>query len=684
MLFDGRTYLLLYVLSMYAIHLQAQVEDVFLEEQIIEQLVEDMEFEFDVGEITERLRYYQRNPLDLNTVTEEQLVALVFLTPMQIANLLYHRDVSGAFISVLELQAIPGFDVQTVALLRNFVRVGDRRVWDGFRWQNLVKQSDYELMVRYGRIVQRQRGYQIEDEDRSRYLGSPDRVAVRFRSDYEQQVRVAVNMDKDAGESFFRDAQAKGFDFYSGSILVRDLGNVKNLVVGDYALQFGQGLVAWNGLNFGKGAWIGSVARQGSGLRQYKSLNESNFMRGAAAHLQYGKWHITPFASWNKLTGNVTEDDGQRTIHSINHSGYHRTPTEQRNRRAINQYAYGTNVTYQYKRLKLGVTGMVTQFDGVVQPANLLRNRFDFVGDRLANVGIHYQYTVRNLFFYGEAAHSVGSGIATTNGVFASLSPKLTAIANYRHYQADYHHFFAQSIGEQSTVGNEKGMYGGLVYHPSRRIEWLTYLDVFAFPWLRFRADAPTHGLDFLSQFSYIWYKRGRLTFRYRHRLREENLSLAERNENLLANLIRRQARIDFLYQIDDRWSIRSRAELAHYDKEHDGEELGVLVFQDLLWTARAGRWSANARIAYFQTDSYNSRIYAYEQDVLYGAGFPVYYGMGYRMYANGRIRLGRRVDLWMRYAMTYYPSAESIGSQLDLIEGNKRSDFRVQVRYRW
>ena len=62
---------------------------------------------------------------------------------------------------------------------------------------------------------------------------------------------------------------------------------VKKVVVGDYALQFGQVLLLWNGLSFGKGAWIGAVAKQGIGLRSYSSMNENNFQRGIAAKLKF-------------------------------------------------------------------------------------------------------------------------------------------------------------------------------------------------------------------------------------------------------------------------------------------------------------------------------------------------------------------------------------------------------------
>lgn len=683
MCFEKWTYCLAFCLSWPFLGMGQQQEESFIEEQIIEQLIEDLDEGVDVSEFTERLRYYMRYRIDLNRAREEDLASLVFLTPQQIANLIHHRETTGYFISFLELQGVEGFDIQTIQMLEPFVQVAERFGWGDFKIRDFVKESDYEIMTRYGRIIEKQQGYHIEDEDRSRYLGSPDRINTRIRVDYENRIKLAVNMDKDAGEPFFREQQRYGFDYYSASLLVRDVGKARRVVVGDYALQFGQGLVVWNGLSFGKGAWVGSIARQGVGLRQYTSMNESNFLRGASAVLEFGKWTVTPFVSWNKLSGNVQETEDGRVIQSINYSGYHRTPNEQRNRRTIDQYVYGLNTTYQHHRLKIGATVLATHLDGYYRPADELRNRFAFEGNQLTNVGLHYQYTYRNLFLYGETAHSLGSGLATTNGVIASLNPKLTAIVNYRNYQRNYHHFFAQSIGEQSTVGNEKGVYAGVIYHPSRRIEWVNYIDMFRFPWLRFRADAPTSGMDFLSQLSYIWYKKGRLTVRFRQRLRQENENLPNRNENILADLWRNQGRVDFQYTLSDRWSIRTRAELSYYYKEFNPYEYGYLGFQDVVWRSRNGRLSGNVRVAYFHTDSYNSRIYAYEQDVLYGAGFPMYYGEGFRAYANIRLRVGRRIDLWGRYATTMYQGVESVGSQLDRIDGNRRSDFRVQIRYR-
>jgi hypothetical protein len=90
------------------------------------------------------------------------------------------------------------------------------------------------------------------------------------------------------------------------------------------------------------------------------------------------------------------------------------------------------------------------------------------------------------------------------------------------------------------------------------------------------------------------------------------------------------------------------------------------------------------ARFAIFDTDGYNSRIYAYENDVLYSFSIPAYYSQGTRFYIIGKYSIGKKVDLWLRYAQTYFTNTTSIGSGLDLINGPTRSDIRAQIRLRF
>lgn len=94
-----------------------------------------------------------------------------------------------------------------------------------------------------------------------------------------------------------------------------------------------------------------------------------------------------------------------------------------------------------------------------------------------------------------------------------------------------------------------------------------------------------------------------------------------------------------------------------------------------------------NFRIMLFATDGFDSRIYSYEQDVLFNASVPALDGKGIRYYVNahrtmkfGNRKSGPRADLYVRWAQTVYADKQTIGSGIDEINGNKKSEIKVQL----
>ena len=92
--------------------------------------------------------------------------------------------------------------------------------------------------------------------------------------------------------------------------------------------------------------------------------------------------------------------------------------------------------------------------------------------------------------------------------------------------------------------------------------------------------------------------------------------------------------------------------------------------------------YGATIRLQYFATDGYDSRMYAYENDALYSYAIPVFYDKGFRYYLNLSYDFSKKLTGWFRWAQTIYTNKQVIGSGLDQIEGNKRTDVKVQVVY--
>lgn len=106
--------------------------------------------------------------------------------------------------------------------------------------------------------------------------------------------------------------------------------------------------------------------------------------------------------------------------------------------------------------------------------------------------------------------------------------------------------------------------------------------------------------------------------------------------------------------------------------------------FFSIFFINQPSPFSANFRLQYFETDDYNSRIYAYENDVLYGFSIPPFSDKGYRYYLNINYDVSKKLGLWLRWAQFIYKEKTTVGSGLDEISGNRRSEVKVQALWQF
>ena len=647
---------------------------------LMESLAPDLPEDYDLSELFESLSYLRSHPINLNKAQAEELKALVFLSPLQISNLIKHIQSNGKLIDLLELQSIDSFDVLTIERMMPFVRIS---IADSQQtgYKDLRRASEQQLLLRFGRVLEQQRGF--TDLPGSRYLGSPERLLGKYRFTYKDQLSASLVFEKDAGEYLFSGAGKRGFDFMSGNISINQVGVFRKVIIGDYSMQFGQGLTLWSGFGFGKGPDVTSVAKKDAGLRPYSSSNENSYFRGVATtvglaeHLQ-----VTGFFSRTLQDASTkTNEAGQITQVNIGVSGLHRTSTELKNRNTLEQTTYGTALQYVSNNLNIGFVAHTSRYSNAFVAGPLAYNRYNFVGTALSNAGLHYSYTFQNIYFYGETARSFPGGMASVNGALVSLSKSFSLALVNRNYAKDHHNFFARSLGESSEASNERGWYAGLNYTPNRKWLFSWYGDAFQFPWLKYRIDAPSSGYEMLVQGMYTPTKTFKVVFRAKTERKQQNSDL--KTDSTISNVDRRNYRIATNWRLSRTLGFENRLELANYRKEQVNE-LGYLIYQDVDYRPANIKLSGNMRLAYFHSASYDSRIYAYEDDVLYSSGFGMYNGTGWRTYLNLQYKMNNKLSFWARYATFLYQDVETVGSGLDRIEGNKKMEVKFQLRYKF
>lgn len=148
---------------------------------------------------------------------------------------------------------------------------------------------------------------------------------MKYAFTYRDRVQFGLVGEKDPGEPFLRKNYPAGYDHYGFHLIIRELGKLKTLAVGDYRLSFGQGLLLNNDFSLSKSWGTNTVIRRTQEPKRHFSTAESGYFRGAAAVFQMGNVTVTPFYSNKRFDANLS-GDGQIT--SFKTDGYHRTSLE--------------------------------------------------------------------------------------------------------------------------------------------------------------------------------------------------------------------------------------------------------------------------------------------------------------------------------------------------------------------
>lgn len=666
-------------------------------ETIAEQLGEGDE-NIDYNTLLDELLIFSENPINLNTASYEQLLALPMLDDIAVANLLRHIEQHGKLLNIFELQSVDGFSISLIRQLEPFIKVSDNPDALTFSFTEMMKEGQHEIVFRYQQVLNEQVGYSpIEDSvlaesPNRRYLGSPQKYWARYRFRYSNKVSWGLTMEKDAGEEFFKGSMKQGFDFYSGHLFVQNMGVVKQAALGDFQAQFGQGLVFWSGLAFGKSSDGVSIKRNAQGLRPYTSVDENRFLRGGGATLKFKKFEVTAFGSYKMIDGNIsaastdTLSEQEETVSSIFSSGFHRTPGELEDRQSIAEAVYGGNVSYKGRKLSVGITAVGYQFSKPIQRSDDLSNIFEFSGRQNSNFGIDYSYIFRNFHFFGEFAMSQNLGFATTHGLFMTIDPRVTITAMVRHFQPKYQALYANAVTENSRMNNETGYYLGFSINPFKGWYLRGFFDIFKFPWLRYQVNGLSFGYETIGQLIYRPSKTLEVYFRFRQKNRQLNESSAYSEAPIrgLENELRTYYRFNLQFSLSKEIKLRSRVEYARYKRGEQDVEQGYMMYQDVIYSPQNFPLSFSARLSYFDTETYNARIYAFENDVLYAYSFPAYYYRGVRAYLTLRYRIYKGIDAWFRVANTFYSNRDHVGSGLEETPSNHRTDIKVQVRFKF
>lgn len=630
--------------------------------------------------LVEDLEYLMENPISINHTNRDELSGLHLLSELQIDKLLNYIEKYGPVYSIYELQSIDGFSKDLLQKMNVFIYIGP----DHLPFHPLKKELKYrkhQLLLRSQTILQKSSGYRGNMEKPPAFQGDPYRYYLRYKYSTRDRLSLGLTTEKDPGEAFFNGKNKNGFDFYSGYIRFSPNRVIKNITLGDFLVHSGQGLVFWQGYGFGKSENVLQVTKVNQGSRPSTSAEENKFFRGVCMEAQGQSSKLVAFLSSRKVDANLVTKEGMRPYFtSLQTSGYHRTSYETEDKDAVGDLNAGLIFTQYLEHFNFGFSYSFQKFSHPYIPQDRIHNRYRFQGKQNNVLGSNYQVLFQKLQLSGELAVSQSGGIGMVQGGQFYLSDQLNISAFFRHFDRDYHAGWANPLSERSSANNETGLYLGVQLIPFRFATISTYVDHFQSRWLTYTSVAPSSGWEQFFQIKFTL--RQGMEFYLRSKVDMKDGRSVKNKVYVQEESQRFKNRFHIQYEVSDFLILKTRLENVVFRKNIS--EHGYLIFQDIHLRSKNKIRTVNFRLAWFNTDSYQTRIYAYENDLLYAFSVPSFFGKGIKTYVNLRYGISERTDIWLKFANTRWNDREQISSGHNLIEGRDKTELKLQLRLKF
>ena len=301
---------------------------------------------------------------------------------------------------------------------------------------------------------------------------------------------------------------------------------------------------------------------------------------------------------------------------------------------------------------------------------------------------LDYDFIYRNMNFYGEVANSYKGSLAGIGNVQLVFPGIANLVFSYRNYAKDFTPLHSFGFGNRNgNTQNETGFYTGIQLRPVKGLSLNAYYDIFKFPYRTFLDPVSISGNDFLTYAEWHMAKNFSLELKYKNENKEDTRTIKDiYNRDTKAIDTRNQINIrtGFEYQIANNFRIRSRLEYVYVGyKYYGGDNKGFLFYSDTRFVPMENL-TVNARVIYFQTDSYDSRIYQFEDDIKGVMSNVALSGKGSKWYVSLKYSVLNSLELFAKYSETNFEGINSIGSGNDFVNGNIFNKLNLGMEFRF
>lgn len=481
--------------------------------------------------------------------------------------------------------------------------------------------------------------------------------------------------DKDFGEPLFIKGKTYGYDHYNIALTLNGTGKyLKQITIGDYRLNIGEGLAMKQNFSFGYFSPTFGAKQSAKEIVPMRSSTEYNYNKGIAAKFNAGKVDILAFASYTPIDYNGK---------TVQQTGYHRTQTEIDHKYATAVAMGGSSMQYWNKGFNLGITFFAYHYKDSVYRGQSEYQKYLFEGKDNNVVAVNTSYERKNMIVFGEIARSMNNAYSFLLGQQYSLGYRSGFSIVLRKYSPDYQNAYANAIGVQSCNRNETGVYADYSYYVSRKLQFSAGFDMFYFPKESYRAKEKALGEKFRAVLSYQIHEKHLLDFNLRLQNRQYNDNTKDSVTELSNNIII-QPQLKYKFSYSERLAFVYRIGYSHTFIGDADNDYGFYNYVEMILRAKKLPLDFNLRWTYFRTTSYDNRFYVYEYSLPMSYSSAMLYNTGNKLYVMLGGSLSKNWKIYLRYNLTRYNNTKEISSGNTKITGNLQHYAGGQIFYKF
>lgn len=629
---------------------------------LFDNFLEEQSMDNEINDYYDQLEYLIQNPIRLNKASINELMAIPFLTRQEATAIIRHRNLLGGIYESSQLVNIVGVRNELITKILPFLQLGDYRESSPFdSLREYFNDIHFSFRTRISQELQTEMGFL-----NGAYSGSKAKISNRLIITRDKNLRLGLLTEKDAGENSFTDLALF-------NLFLKNNESTNSLVLGDYLVEFGQGLAIWNryGVSKGSGA-VNVLPRKAHRVKSFLSSEENLFMRGIAGTIKFSNLSFTSFFSYKNLDANI--DTFSNQIISFPLDGMHRTKSELSKKDMVKETIFGIAAEYEVDDLgSLGFLFYNTGFDHALHITDSHSSPQHSFNIFSSSYNINYG----SLSFTGETSLA-NSSIATINSIEIAASNNFAFLFSLRNYASDYRSFRSSAFGENSSTKNELGFYSGFRFYSTFGTFDL-YYDQYKFPIADNRYNFSTKGNDFLIHYSYKPSRSIEVRLRYKNEIKEDiepRMGFYSIYKKKYEGL-----RGEILFKSDKTLQLRTRGEFVTCEVEANKQETGFLIYQDIK-VVPFTHFDLYARIILFGTDSYNSRVYQFENDLPGVLSNSPLYGEGTRWYIFFRYKTDYGFSISTKYSELKKPDNKIFGTGNSQFPGTLDNRLSFQIDY--